>query len=86
MISIEGIVNEIKLIEDDMAAYTVRLERERGEVTNTMNKAQEAFSDQQAGQQLISALYQVLQDLVDAGSILYLVRAELRDYIREIQK
>ena len=37
-------------------SYTVRLERERGELTNTINKAQSAFGNQQDAMILVTTL------------------------------
>lgn len=86
MSSIEQITSELLSIDSDISTYAVRLQRERGEITNTMNKAQSAFGDQQAGQGLVTTLYRTLQNIVTADSCLHLVRQEIHDCIHNMQK
>lgn len=86
MNNMEEIVNELLSIDSDISTHAVKLQRERGEITNTMNKAQSAFGDQQAGQGLVTTLYKTLQNIVVADSSLNLVRQEIRDCIHNMQK
>ncbi len=86
MNSIEQITSELLTVDSDISNYSIRLLRESGELTNTMNKAQSAFGDQQAGQGLVNTLYRTLQNVVTAESSLHLVRQEIHDYIQNMQK
>jgi len=86
MSSVEQITTELLSIDFDISTYEVRLQRERGEITNTMNKAQSTFGDQQAGQILVTTLYRTLQNIVTADSSLHLVRQEIHDCVQNMQK
>ena len=86
MNNIEQIASEILSIDSDVSAVSIRLQRENGEIANTMNKAQSTFGDQQAGQQLVNTLYRILQNVNNADGSLNIVRQEMRDYIQMLQK
>lgn len=86
MSSIEQIISELLSVDSDISTYAVKLQRECGEITNTMNKAQSAFGDQPAGQGLVTTLYRTLQSITTADSSLHLVRQEIRNCIQSLQK
>ena len=86
MNNIETIVNEMIVINSDLSTHTVRLQREQGEITNTMNKVQRTFGDQQSGQILVSTLYRTLQNVITAESSLNNLKQEINNYINNIQK
>lgn len=86
MSSIEQITSELLSVDSDISTYAVRIQREGGEITNTMNKAQSVFGDQQAGQNLVASLYRTLQNIVIADSSLHLVRQEIHDCIQSMHK
>ena len=83
---IEQIVNELLVVDSDLSSYTVKLERERGELTNTINKVQCTFGNQQEGVALVKALYKTVEIIVNAGTALYLARQEIKNYINNVQK
>lgn len=83
---VEQIVNELLAVDSDISAYTVRLERERGELTNTINKAQSTFGNQQEAMILVTTLYKTVQSIVNADTALYLARQEIKKYIQNLQK
>lgn len=83
---VEQIVNELLAVDSDISAYTVRLERERGEITNTINKAQSTFGNQQGGLILVTTLYKTVQSIVNADSALYLARKEIKKCVQNLQK
>ena len=85
MSQIEQIVNELLVIDSDLSTYAVKLERERGELTNTINKAQSAFGRQQDGSLLVTTLYKTLHSIVNADSALYLARQEIKKYVQNLQ-
>ena len=86
MSNMEEIIDELLSIDSDISTLEIRLQRERGEITNTMNKAQSAFGDQQAGQGLVTTLYRTLQNIVVADSSLSIARQEIRDCIQNMKK
>ena len=84
--NVDQIVNELLVVNSDISTYSVRLERERGEITNTINKVHSAFGDQQAGVNIVMKLYKTLQRIVSAESALYLTRQEIKKYVQNLQK
>ena len=86
MSRIEQIINELLVVDSDLSTYTVRLERERGELTNTINKAQSAFGNQQDAMILVTTLYKTVQSIVHADTALHLSRQEIKKYIQNLQK
>ena len=86
MSNIDQISNELLSIDADISTHAVKLQREKGEIVNTMNKAQSAFGDQSAGQGLVSTLYRTLQNINNAESSLQMVRQEIREYIQNLHK
>ena len=84
--NVEQIVNELLVVDSDISACSVSLERERGEISNTMNKIQSSFGNQPAGQNVVTILYKSLQSLVNADSALYISRQEIKKYVQNIQK
>ena len=83
---IEQIVNELLAVDSDLSAYTFRLERERGEIVNTINKAQSAFGNQHDALILVTTLYKTVQSIVNADTALYIARQEIKKYIQNLQK
>lgn len=86
MSKVNQIVNELLVIDSDISAHTAKLERERNEITNTINKAQHTFGNQQAGTALVTALYKTVQRIVSADGDLYLVRQEIKKYISNVKQ
>ncbi len=86
MSNIEQISNELFSIDSDISTYVARLQREQGEMVNTMNKAQSVFGDQQPGQGLVAILYKTLQNINNADSALQLVRQEIQECIQNLHK
>ena len=84
--NVEQIVNELLVVDSDISTYSIRLERERGEITNTMNKIQSSFGDQPAGQNIVTILYKSVQNIVNADSALYISRQEIKKYVQNLQK
>ena len=84
--NVEDIIIKMKAIESDVSTNAVMLERERGEIINTMNKTQSVFSDQRPGQELVSTLYKILQNLATVDSEMYLVKNDIEEFIRSLQK
>ena len=62
------------------------LQRESQYVTETMQKVQSSFGDQLAGQQLVTALYSVINSLGAADSALNALRSRVAVYNSEIRK
>ena len=62
------------------------LERERGYVTDTMQKIQGSFGDQREGQKLVTTLYEVNNALAAADSSLAALRSRVESYIRQTEK
>lgn len=86
MSNIDQIVNELLVVDSDISTCSVSLERERGEITNTINKVQSTFGDQHAGQYVVTTLYKTLQSIVNADSALYITRQEIKKYVQNLQK
>ena len=86
MNNVESIINELMVIDSELPTHYVRLQREQGEITNTMNKVQSAFSDQQAGQILVSTLYKTLQNVIAAESSLNNLKQEITKCINNLKK
>ena len=62
------------------------LERERGYVTDTMQKIQGSFGNQREGQKLVMTLYEVNNALAAADSSLAALRSRVESYIRQTEK
>lgn len=86
MSSIEQISGEMQAVDAELSGYAARLQRENGEITSIMNKAQSAFGDQQAGRACVATLYRTLQNVAAADSFLHLVRQEIRGFVQNIRK
>lgn len=86
MSSIDQIAGELLAIDSGISDCELILQRERGEIANTMAKAQDGFGDQQAGQRLVASLYKILQDIITADSSLHSARQGLHGCVQNIQK
>ena len=86
MNSVEQICGEIAVINAMVSHHSERLERERGELLNTMNKAQSAFASQEAGQDLVKTLLHVISSVVSADGALHQLKSDLSDFPRQMQK
>lgn len=62
------------------------LERERGYILESMEKAQRMFSDQPYGQELITTLYEVINRLAAADSSLYSLQSRANQYLEQIRR
>lgn len=86
MSKIEEITNELMVVDSEISTIDVRIQREQGEIANTMNKAQSTFGDQQAGQQLVAMLQKTLQSMIYANGSLQSVKQKIHGYVQNIQK
>lgn len=62
------------------------LERERNYILETMQRVQNNFGDQQAGQQLVLTLLCVINSLAAADSTMNALRSRIGSYISETRK
>ena len=83
---VEQIANELLAADSALSTYVVRLERERGELTNTMDKVQSVFGNQREAMILVTTLYKTVQSVVNADTALYLARNEIKKCIQDLQK
>jgi len=86
MINFDQIRSELLLIDNYATRHTEHLDRERGYIIEAMNKAQETFGDQEAGQNLVITLSYVINNLVSADSAIYHLKSDIHEYIQQIQK
>lgn len=86
MSSIDQITDELKAVDSELTTYENNIQREQGELSNTMNKVQSAFGNQHAGQSIVSTLYKSLQNLIVADGSLNCVKQEINSYIQELEK
>lgn len=86
MSNIEQITNELLWADAELSSCSARLQRENGEITKTICKAQSAFGDQKAGQEFVIALYQTMRNVVLADSALHSAQMKIRDYIQNVKK
>lgn len=86
MSHIDQIVNDLIIADSELSLHTVRIEHESSEITNTINKAQSTFNNQQPGVALINSMYKTLQQIVKADSALSLARQEIKNYITSCKK
>lgn len=86
MPNIEEIFRELQKAERSCADISGRLERERGEIINSMNKAQSTFGGTQEGQGVVLRLSDALSKIVYADDSLYSLRTSIQQNINRIKK
>lgn len=86
MSNIEQICMELQKVDGIVAEISKRLEQERGEINNSMNKAQQNFGSTPAGQCLVQSLFGVLNKIVYADDSLYSLRSEITKNINKLRK
>ncbi len=86
MMNAEQIKNELLRIDSNVSTYATGLERECGEMTDTMNKTQSVFGDQQPGQELVSTLYRTMEKLITSEKTLQILRQEIHNCVLNVQK
>jgi len=84
--SVEQICGELAAIDAMVSRHSERLERERGEILNTMNKAQSAFGSQEPGQNIVMTLSHVINSIVSADGALYQLKSDISDFTQQMQK
>lgn len=86
MSKIEEITNELMVVDSEISTLDSRFQQEQGEISNTMEKAQKAFSEQQNAHQLVAILQKTLQSMIFANASLQGVKQTIRIYIQNIKK
>lgn len=86
MLSIEEICRELQKIDRTCTDISGRLERERGEIINSMNKAQSTFGGTQEGQGVVLRFSDALNKIVYADDSLYSLRSSIQQLINRIKK
>ena len=76
----------LRTVSERAGQNVERLQRESQYVTETMQKVQSNFGGQPAGQQLVTALYGVINSLGAADSALNALRSRIAIYNGEIRK
>lgn len=86
MIDISQLVDEILAVDAEVSDILNKLERERSEIANSINKVQGTFSNQQSGSMLASTLLRTIQKIVAVDGTLCITRDELQKYIQRVQR
>lgn len=86
MSNIEQICMELQKADGVIADISKRLERERSEISNSMNKAQQTFGSSQMGQSLVQELFGALNKAVYADDSLHMLRSEITQSINKLRK
>ena len=86
MHNIEQIVSELLSIDAGLTNDTVRVQQERQDIIDAMNKVQSVFGDQQPGQLLVTTLYSTMQNMIATENSLYLVKQKIHECIENIKK
>ena len=84
--SIIELTERLRTVSERAAKNTGNLQRESQYVTETMHKVQSNFGDQPAGQQLVTALYGVVNSIAAADSALNALRSRIGIYSSETRK
>lgn len=86
MSKIEEITNDLMNVSSEISSLDNQIERDQGEISNTMSKAQSSFGDQLPGQHFVSMLMKAMQSMVYANGELQGVKQSIQNYIQSIQK
>ena len=69
-ISIEQLLRDLAAVRSDLSAQTNQVERENGYISESIQKIQCSFGDQQTGQQAVMALTKVIYSLASVQAAL----------------
>lgn len=86
MSPIEEITNDLLVVDTEITALDARIENEENEIANSMQKAQGAFGEQQATQQVVALLQNTLHCMVLANGSLQGVKVGIHNFINNIKK
>lgn len=84
--NISDIENSLRSIDERVSKHIYYLERDRNEIVEAMNKAQEQFGKYRNGQSAVMAMFQALNALSTVDGILYSLKMEIQNYIGNIKK
>lgn len=86
MSNIEQICSELQKVDAALSEISGRLERERGEIATSMNKAQGVFGSTQVGRDLVMCLSDALNKTINSDSFLCYLRSTIKQTINNIRK
>lgn len=84
--NISDVENSLRSIDERVSNHIDYLERDRNEIIEAMNKAQEQFGKDRNGQSAVMAMFQALKALSTVDGILYGLKMEIQNYISNIKK
>lgn len=86
MSSIDLIVNELLAVDADILKCAHILERERGEIANSIQKVQGSFANQQEGVNLVTILLEIIKKIANADAALFITSQEIKKYVRNLKQ
>lgn len=86
MDNIEELCARLAAEKNNLNQHTSRIARMEAEINEAMQRTQEYFSDQPAGQSIVRLLSLALNELAMADSTFYAFGGEITTYVAELQK
>lgn len=83
--AIEQISNDLLAADDTLSKQLKSIENECSKMIIAINETQVAFGNQEAGRQLIARLYQAIRDLLDAESMIFIAKKNIRNYAKKLR-